>query len=154
MMSNRPYLLRALHEWIVDNGLTPQVLVDANFPGLDAPMETAKQDKLVLNIGPTAVSGLELGSEWILFSARFAGIARDVAVPVEAVLAIYARENGHGMMFAEEDSPPPGDEAGRARIRKRQHRLALTSKLSSKCPLPISPVGRELFDHQTVCCFK
>jgi stringent starvation protein B len=113
MMSNRPYLVRALHEWIVDNGMTPQILVDAEFPGLDAPMDTVKEGKLVLNIGPKAVSGLELGSEWILFSARFAGLARDVSVPVEAVLAIYAQENGHGMMFAEENPSPPGKKPGK-----------------------------------------
>lgn len=108
MMSNRPYLVRALHEWIVDNSMTPQILVDATYPGMDAPMDTAKEGKLVLNIGPNAVTGLELGSEWILFRARFAGLARDVAVPVEAVLAIYAQENGHGMMFAEEEPSSPG----------------------------------------------
>lgn len=110
MTSNRPYLLRALYEWIIDNGMTPQVLVDASHPGVEAPMESVQKDKLVLNVGPQAVTGLELGKEWILFNARFGGVARQVTVPVEAVLAIYARENGQGMMFAEEKTPPPGKE--------------------------------------------
>ncbi len=107
MSSNRPYLLRALFEWIIDNGLTPHIVTDADNPRMQAPTDLARQGKLVLNIGPSAVDGLEIDNEWIGFSARFSGRAMDIAVPIEAVLAIYARENGQGMMFAEEEAPDP-----------------------------------------------
>jgi len=110
MTSNRPYLLRALYEWILDNGLTPHVLVDVAYPGVDAPVELAQQGKLVLNIGPAAVQGLDLGDDALGFGARFGGRARQVHVPVAAVLAIYARENGQGMMFAADDTPDPDDD--------------------------------------------
>jgi len=111
MTPSRPYLIRALHEWIIDNGLTPYLLVDAERPDLDAPVEYADNGKLVLNVAPRAVRGLALGNSLIAFNARFGGVARDVSVPVSAVLAIYARENGQGMLFSEDDGggddPPP-----------------------------------------------
>lgn len=110
MTSNRPYLLRALYEWILDNELTPHVLVDVEHAGVDAPVELAQQGKLVLNIGPAAVQGLELGDDALTFGARFGGRAREVFVPVAAVLAIYARENGQGMMFAADETPGPDDD--------------------------------------------
>ncbi len=112
MTSSRPYLIRALYEWIVDNGLTPYILVDAEREGLNAPTEYADNGKLVLNIAPRAVRELNVGNDAITFSARFGGVARDVYVPVQAVMAIYARENGQGMLFSEREdgggSPPPG----------------------------------------------
>lgn len=121
MTPSRPYLIRALHEWILDNGLTPYLLVDAERPDLDAPVEYADSGKLVLNVAPRAVRGLALGNRLIAFNARFGGVARDVSVPVSAVLAIYARENGRGMLFSEDgggDDPPPeggGDDPGEER---------------------------------------
>lgn len=103
MTSNRPYLVRALYEWILDNGLTPHLLVDASRPGAVLPAQFVQDGKIVLNIGPSAVRGLVLGNERISFNARFGGVAMDVTVPAEAVLGIYARENGRGMLFPDEE---------------------------------------------------
>jgi stringent starvation protein B len=110
MTSNRPYLLRALYDWIADNGMTPHILVDAAAEGVDVPDQAIQKGKVILNIDHAAVRSLEMGNEWLSFSARFAGRQHQVSVPVEAVLAIYSRENGQGMMFAQdEDSGPPDD---------------------------------------------
>lgn len=109
----RPYLLRAMHEWILDNGMTPHIVVDAAHDGLLAPTEHAADGKLVLNISPTATRGLSLGNEMVAFEARFSGVSRRVEIPIDAVLGVYARENGHGMIFSDEDEPPSGpDEPG------------------------------------------
>lgn len=96
--STRPYLLRALHDWCTDNGFTPYiaVYVDAS---VQVPMEYVKNNEIVLNVGFEATSGLKLGNEFIEFKARFGGMARDIVVPVDHVVAIYARENGQGMAF-------------------------------------------------------
>jgi len=102
MNSSRPYLLRALLEWISDNGLTAYLVVDATLPGVEVPAQFIQDGKITLNIGPSAVQRLEMGNEAISFSARFAGRPMQVYVPVGAVLAIYARENGQGMMFGNE----------------------------------------------------
>ncbi|AGY92501.1 hypothetical protein SPICUR_07705 [Spiribacter curvatus] len=110
MTPSRPYLIRGLYEWIVDNGLTPHLLVNAEGEGVDAPVEYADAGQLVLNVAPAAVRGLDLGNDWLGFSARFGGRPRQVSVPVAEVLAIYARENGRGMLFTPEDhdnDPPP-----------------------------------------------
>jgi stringent starvation protein B len=103
MLSSRPYLLRAVHEWIVDSDCTPHLLIDAEFPGLEVPDLARKGDKVVLNVSPAAVRDLIIDSELISFVARFGGVSRAVSVPVNAVQAVYARENGRGMMFPEED---------------------------------------------------
>lgn len=102
MTSSRPYLIRAIYQWIVDNGATPHLLVDASVEGVVVPREFVENDKIILNIGPMAAHGLVLGNERVDFSARFAGKARQVAVPTPAILAIYARENGQGMVFNED----------------------------------------------------
>jgi stringent starvation protein B len=96
--STRPYLVRALHEWCTDNGFTPYiaVFVDAS---VQVPMEYVKNNEIVLNVGFEATSGLRLGNEVIEFKARFGGVAREIIVPVDHVIAIYARENGQGMAF-------------------------------------------------------
>ena len=99
MSSNRPYLLRALHEWINDNGLTPYILVDARQPGVQVPSSAVKDGKVVLNIAMRAVEGLDLGNEGLSFNARFSGVSRFLYVPVAAVIAIYAHETGQGMML-------------------------------------------------------
>ena len=112
MTPNRPYLLRALYEWIGDNDMTPHILVDAGFPGVDVPEQAVQKGKVILNIDPAAVRELNLGNDWLTFSARFSGRSSNVAVPVEAVLAIYAKENGQGMMFAREDGPDSPDGGG------------------------------------------
>ena len=110
MTSNRPYLLRALFEWISDNQLTPHILVEAGAEGVDVPEQAVQKGKVILNIDQAAVRDLDLGNHWLTFKARFSGSEHKVTVPIEAVLAIYARENGQGMMFAQEDeTPPPTD---------------------------------------------
>ena len=106
MTSHRPYLLRALYEWIADNGLTPHLLVDAARPGVQVPRHAVKDGRIVLNVAQRAVAGLEMTNDTIRFSARFGGVSHAVSVPVSAVLAIYARENGQGMAL-----PPESDEA-------------------------------------------
>ena len=96
--STRPYLIRALHEWCTDNGFTPYVAVHVTS-AVQVPMEYVKNNEIVLNVGFEATSGLKLGNEQIEFRARFGGVSRDIAVPVDHVVAIYARENGQGMAF-------------------------------------------------------
>jgi stringent starvation protein B len=113
MSSQRPYLLRALYEWIADNGMTPHVLVDARLPGVRVPAHAVKDGRIVLNIAERAVAKLELGNDAIRFTARFAGVSQAVMVPLEAVIAVYSRETGQGMAMPEEPRPPsPGQDAG------------------------------------------
>ena len=110
MTSNRPYLLRAIYDWISDNQLTPYVLVDATREGVRVPPQVVKNGQVVLNLAMRAVANLDLGNDWISFQARFSGVSHNIHIPVLAVLALYAQENGQGMMFpAEEggDPPPP-----------------------------------------------
>ena len=112
MTSNRPYLLRALYEWIAGNNMTPHILVEAGAEGVDVPDQAVQKGKVILNIDNAAVRELELGNEWLTFKARFSGNEHRVSVPIEAVLAIYAKENGQGMIFNEGDgepSPPKPD---------------------------------------------
>ncbi|MEF7616484.1 ClpXP protease specificity-enhancing factor [Aquincola sp. MAHUQ-54] len=104
--STRPYLIRALHDWCTDNGFTPYVAVFVDR-SVQVPMEYVKNNEIVLNVGFEATSGLKLGNEFIEFRARFGGVARDIVVPIDHVVAIYARENGQGMAF-----PMPTDVAG------------------------------------------
>ena len=107
MTSNRPYLLRGLYEWITDNSMTPHVLVDAEFDGVEVPEHAVAQGKIVLNISNGATEHLQLENETIFFHARFSGKPFKITVPMGAVIAIYARENGQGMMFAQDDQPTP-----------------------------------------------
>jgi stringent starvation protein B len=113
MSSTRPYLIRAFYEWIIDNNCTPHVVVNADVLGTDVPREYIDGGQIVLNIAMSAVQSLSLGNDLIYFQARFNGIAREVSIPIKAVMAIYARENGRGMVFTEDDGeedPPPGEE--------------------------------------------
>jgi len=105
MTSSRPYLVRAMYQWIVDNGMTPHLLVNADFEHCMVPAGHINDGKIVLNIAPMAVQGLTLGDEEVSFSARFGGQAESILVPVPAILAVYARENGQGMMFSDDDHP-------------------------------------------------
>jgi len=112
MTPSRPYLIRALYEWIVDNGQTPYVLVNAEDEQVVVPRQFVDGGKIVLNINPSAVHNLELGNGFVELDARFSGSPMHVTVPVMSVLAIYARENGKGMVFTDEDDggePPPDD---------------------------------------------
>lgn len=102
MTSHRPYLLRALYEWIADNDMTPHLLVDATRPGVQVPLHAVSEGRIVLNVAQQAVSGLEMSNELIQFHARFGGVGQSVSVPMEAVVAIYARETGQGMVLPEE----------------------------------------------------
>ncbi len=106
MTSSRPYLVRAMYEWIVDNKCTPYVLVDAHASGVQVPQHYVENGQIVLNIAPGAVASMELGNELMRFNARFGGVPTDVLVPIAAIRGLYARENGRGMVFDEEDEPP------------------------------------------------
>jgi len=108
MTSTRPYLVRALYEWIIDNQCTPYLLVNALDPGTRVPQEYVKDGQIILNLAPGAIRGLVMDNERIEFSARFGGVARSLHVPLTAVMAIYAKENGKGMFFDpnEEVAPP------------------------------------------------
>ena len=99
MTSNRPYLIRAIFEWICDNHLTPFVVARADAVGLKVPPSAVEEGRVVLNLGPDAVTRFEMGHHEISFLARFAGVSNYVVVPIDAVVALYARENGQGMMF-------------------------------------------------------
>jgi len=103
MTSTRPYLIRAFYEWIVDNDCTPHIVVNASVANVEVPQEYVEGGQIVLNIAVTAVQSLQLGDEAIVFQARFGGKVRDVYAPVGSILAIYAKENGRGMVFAEEE---------------------------------------------------
>lgn len=110
MTSNKPYLIRAFYDWIVDNQLTPYILVNSAYPGVQVPKEHIRHDRIVLNISPTATRGLLLENDRIVFTARFSGQTEQIFVSPVAVLEIYAKENGRGIAFAVEDGegePPP-----------------------------------------------
>ena len=108
----RPYLLRAMHEWMTDNALTPHIVVDAGLAKLDLPPEQTRDNRLILNISYAATRALMIGTDTVSFEARFNGVPRVIDIPIDAVLGIYARENSQGMVFAEEASPPrpPADD--------------------------------------------
>jgi len=103
MLTRRPYLIRALYEWLVDSGEVPHLLVDATFEGSQLPEGYARDGRIVLNVGPSAVQFLDLGNDEITFSARFGGTPRRIGFPPAAVIAIYGRDSGQGMMFGPED---------------------------------------------------
>jgi stringent starvation protein B len=105
-LPKRPYLLRAMHEWISDCGNTPHVIVDAEAEGIEVPRAYVKDGKIVLNLGMGATQRLAMGADEVQFDARFAGLVHHVRFPVSAVLGIYARETGEGMVFSEQDLGP------------------------------------------------
>ncbi len=119
MNSNRPYLLRALNDWIIDNEMTPHLLIDADFPGTSVPQEFIQDGKIVLNISPAAVTNLLIDNDSVSFSARFAGVSTSIYLPVGAVTAIYAKENGHGMIFPEDNQESIDQEVKPPRTDKR-----------------------------------
>ena len=110
MKSSRPDLVRALYEWILDNACTPYLLVDATVAGVEVPQQYVKNGQIVLNVAPGAVAGINMSNDDIRFRGRFSGVAIDVFVPIGAVLGIYARENGQGMVFEPEQAPPPSSD--------------------------------------------
>lgn len=115
LSSRRPYLIRALYEWVLDNNLTPHLLVAADAPGVDLPAQFAADDgRITINISPSAVRGLRLDNDGVAFSARFSGRSYAVTIPPGAVLALYARENGEGMLFGDVEIAEPSDAEGSA----------------------------------------
>ncbi|WP_122662727.1 ClpXP protease specificity-enhancing factor [Pseudomonas viridiflava] len=126
MNSSRPYLIRALYEWIVDNDCTPHMLVNAEYPSVQVPQGFANDGQIVLNVSPSAVRHLHMDNDAVSFEGRFGGVPHTLYVPVGAILGIYARENGQGMVFEleppfedddsvdpDDDLPPPGTEPPR-----------------------------------------
>ncbi|WP_417791998.1 ClpXP protease specificity-enhancing factor [Stutzerimonas xanthomarina] len=115
MTSSRPYLVRALYEWIVDNDYTPHLLVNSDYVGVRVPDGFASDGQIVLNVAPSAVRQLQMDNQAISFEGRFGGVPHSLHVPSAAIMAIYARENGQGMVFEVEPTPPddetPSDEA-------------------------------------------
>ena len=107
LKSRRPYLLRAMHEWISDNQQTPHIVVDASIQGVEVPRQYVQGGKIILNVSLSALVALTLGNDMVSFRARFGSVTYDVSVPIAAVLGIYARETGQGMIFSETDAPPP-----------------------------------------------
>jgi stringent starvation protein B len=105
-ISRRPYLLRAMHQWMTDSGFTPHVIVNAEVADAQLPRAYARDGKIVLNVSFTATKYLDIGNEWVTFEARFSGVVQQVRFPVSAVLGVYARETGEGMVFSEQDNGP------------------------------------------------
>lgn len=103
--SRRPYLLRAMHEWITDNQQTPHIVVDAALEGVQVPRQFVQNGKIILNVSYSATSGLTMGNDIVRFHARFGAVTHDVLVPVQAILGVYARETGQGMIFSENEGP-------------------------------------------------
>ncbi|GGZ05670.1 ClpXP protease specificity-enhancing factor [Shewanella fodinae] len=101
---SRPYLLRAYYEWLMDNHLTPHVVVDVNVQGTQVPLQYVKDGQIVLNIAASAVGGLQMGNDSVEFHARFGGVPQQVILPMASIVAIYARENGAGTVFDMEDA--------------------------------------------------
>ena len=108
MTSNRPYLIRAFFDWIVDNDCTPHISVNALADGVEVPQSYVSEGQIVLNIAPRAVMGFDINNEGVSFSGRFGGVPTNIYVPFHAVMGIYAQENGQGMVFPPEEGPPPG----------------------------------------------
>ena len=128
MNSSRPYIIRAIYEWIVDNDCTPHLLVDATGEGVFVPESYVSDGQIVLNISPSAVVSLHMGIDTVAFNCRFGGQPQDVEVPIAAILGIYARENGQGMVFDGPMEPDPDPEPpyiGDSPSTERGHRPAL-----------------------------
>lgn len=104
MTSSVPYLLRSLNEWILDNGCTPYLILDAQSPEVKVPEKFVENGQIVLNISPSAVRNLVISNEYIIFNGRFGGVAYEISAPIQAVLGIVAKENGEGMWFSREES--------------------------------------------------
>lgn len=113
MTPSKPYILRAIYDWIVDNGCTPYLLVDAMRDGVEVPQQYVKDGQIVLNVAPSAVVELRLGNDEIRFRGRFGGVPTDIVAPVGSILGIYAKENGQGMVFDPEEFPEPDPNGGR-----------------------------------------
>lgn len=110
MTSSKPYLLRAIYQWLVDNRLTPYIMVDAEVPAVLVPNQFIEDGKIVLNVAPQAIGSLSLGNESIEFDASFSGVITHIYIPIKAIMAIYSYENGKGMAFEGDEDMDEGDE--------------------------------------------
>ncbi len=120
MIPQKPYLIRAIYEWILDNQNTPYLLVNTTFDGVQVPREYINDNKIILNIEPDAVRNFHADNEWISFSARFSGQPMELFIPIIAVLAIYGKENNEGFFFSEEEtSPTPATSASKSTAAKK-----------------------------------
>jgi stringent starvation protein B len=133
--SRRPYLLRAIHEWICDSDCTPHIVVDAGMTGVDVPRQYVRDGKIILNVSWNATAQLKIGNDELSFSGRFGGASMIVRVPVDAVLAIYARETGQGMIFADEEA----GSAPQASAAATQEGMAPESAPTEPPPKPAGP---------------
>jgi stringent starvation protein B len=131
LKSSRPYLIRAMHEWMSDNGQTPLVLADTSQPGVRVPAEHIKDGRIVLNVSWSATSELVLGNEAISFNARFGGVGQSVYLPTDAVIGMYARESGQGMVFQDEESA--ATETGEQDTEKAARAVADSSGNNTSC---------------------
>ncbi|HJN38487.1 MAG TPA: ClpXP protease specificity-enhancing factor [Gammaproteobacteria bacterium] len=104
MTTSKPYLVRAIHQWIVDNELTPYLLVHVDHPGVEVPMEFVEDDKIILNVAPKATRNLDIDNHWCCFSARFSDSFKVVRLPMVAIQAVYCKENSQGMFFDEDEA--------------------------------------------------
>lgn len=109
MTPSKPYLIRAIYDWLVDNELTPYIVVDTTCDTVQVPLEHVEEDRIILNISPKACRGLHLENDRIVFSARFSGVVKQLYFPPSSVTAVYAKENGRGMVFSEEDDSGDDD---------------------------------------------
>lgn len=137
MTSSRPYLIRAMYQWIIDNGMTPHLLANASIEGCLIPENHIQDGKIVLNIAPMAIGGLVLGDDDISFSARFNGVSESIYVPIRAVEAIYGRENGQGMMFSDDDDSLSESETDADELVEENNSDAKSKKPKSKPNLHI-----------------
>ena len=134
MNSSRPYIIRALYDWILENQCTPYVLVDAFGQGVEVPQDHVKDGQIILNISPTAVQSVSISNEALEFNGRFGGIPKKVMVPIKYILGIYAKENGQGMIFESDELPDPPDPPEELLNRRKKR---LSSKGSTKPSLKI-----------------
>jgi len=128
MTSQKPYLIRAIYEWLVDNGQSPYLLVNTSIDGVQVPREFIQDNKIVLNIDPGAVRNFHSDNDWISFSARFSGKPMELFIPINAVQSIYSKENNQGMLFPEDEltpEPPPTPPSSKAAIQKKNPGLKL-----------------------------
>lgn len=137
MTSHRPYLIRALNEWILENNCTPYILVNAFESGVQVPQDFVKDGQIVLNISPVAVQGLLISNDGIEFNGRFRGIPTRVYVPTAAVMGIYARENGQGMIFEAEGNKPIPDPPGGANESPLRTKMAPAGKSKGRPSLKV-----------------
>lgn len=118
LTSTKPYLVRALYEWITDNGCTPYIIVNAEAENVEVPTQYVEEGRIILNISEDAVRDLQITNDFLEFNARFNGVATQVYTPIHAILAIYAQENGHGMVFSDDDLTTPPGGGGGSKVKK------------------------------------